>query len=271
MSGRKRTAAALIAAVLIGTVVLTAPSAIPTKGTTMSKLPSTGPSLQRYLRQQARTAQRQQQSSSFNRSGLSPTAEGVTTVDGELDVTGALVVDGSETVNGPLAVHGTAAFDGNTTIGGNAAITGTLSLPAGIINNDALTSPVEPESRWLDASNFGLTTAWVAKVTISVVVPAGFTQMQVMAAGRLNAVNSTAAADALYSKITIGAATQSGFPIPVLAGGANTSVTALTTTLTGLTSGGTVSIVLWGLTGNAAWATSAANAADLSVSLLWLR
>ena len=247
MSGRKRTAAALIAAVLIGTVVLTAPSAIPTKGTTMSKLPSTGPSLQRYLRQQARTAQRQQQSSSFNRSGLSPTAEGVTTVDGELDVTGILNVSG------------------------NTVIDGTLSLPAGIIDNAALTSPVVPASRWLDASNFGLTTAWVAKVTISVVVPAGFTQMQVMAAGRLNAVNSTAAADALYSKITIGAATQSGFPIPVLAGGANTSVTALTTTLTGLASGGTVDIVLWGLTGNAAWATSAANAADLSVSLLWLR
>jgi len=32
-----------------------------------------------------------------------------------------------------------------------------------------------------------------------------------------------------------------------------------------------VNIVLWGLTGNAAWATSAANAADLSASLLWLR
>jgi len=178
---------------------------------------------------------------------MSATAEGETTVDGSLIVTG------------------------NLEVSGHAAITGTLSLPSGIINNDALTSPVVPESRWLDASNFGLTTAWVANVTISVTIPDGFTTLQVMAAGRLNAGNSTANTDALYTKITIGAATQSGFPMPVLPGGFVTSVTALATTLTGLTSGGTVNIVLWGLAGNAAWAVNAANAADLSVSLLWLR
>ena len=60
----------------------------------MSKLPSTGPSLQRYLRQQAHTAQRQQQSSAFARSGTSVTAEGVTTVDGTQNLTGDLNVSG---------------------------------------------------------------------------------------------------------------------------------------------------------------------------------
>lgn len=50
----------------------------------MSKLPATGFSLARYLRQQARTAQRQSQSSSFSSSGLSVTADGVTSVDGSL-------------------------------------------------------------------------------------------------------------------------------------------------------------------------------------------
>jgi len=48
----------------------------------MSRLPSTGPSLQRYLRQQARAAQRQQQSSAFARSGMSVSAEGIVTVAG---------------------------------------------------------------------------------------------------------------------------------------------------------------------------------------------
>ena len=43
----------------------------------MSRLPSTGPSLQRYLRQQARTAQRQQQSSAFNLSGVTVTTDGL--------------------------------------------------------------------------------------------------------------------------------------------------------------------------------------------------
>jgi len=225
----------------------------------MSRLPSTGPSLQRYLRQQARTAQRQQQSSAFALSGTSVTAEGVVTVDGELDI------------NGPLAVHGTAAFDGNTTIGGNAAITGTLSLPAGIIGNDALTSPVVPSSQYVQVTNFGLTVAWAAKATISVTVPVGFTTLQVMAASRIGAYNSTAIYDSLYSKITIGAATQGGFLTGVGSGTAETSVSALTATLPGLTPGATVDIVLWGSTGSAAWAVDARNGADLSASLLWLR
>ena len=43
----------------------------------MGRLPSTGPSLQHYLRQQARAAQRQQQSSAFNLSGVTVTPDGL--------------------------------------------------------------------------------------------------------------------------------------------------------------------------------------------------
>jgi len=213
----------------------------------VSKLPSTGPSLQRWLRQQARQAQRLQQSSAFARSGTSVTAKDVTEVDGTLNVVG------------------------NLNVSGPAAITGTLSLPAGIIGNDALTSPVVPSSQYVQVTNFGLTVAWAAKATISVTVPVGFTTLQVMAASRIGAYNSTAIYDSLYSKITIGAATQGGFLTGVGSGTAETSVSALTATLPGLTPGATVDIVLWGSTGSAAWAVDARNGADLSASLLWLR
>src|SRR5665647_2399920 len=96
----------------------------------MSRLPETGPSLRRIIEQQKRQANRAADASPYTRSGTSVTAEDEVTVDGALIVTG------------PLDVTGPAAFAGDTTIGGNAAITGTLSLPAGIINNAALTSPV---------------------------------------------------------------------------------------------------------------------------------
>lgn len=59
----------------------------------MSRLPETGPSLQRYLRRQARTAQRQQQSSAFNLSGVSVTAEDETTVVGTLNLKSGSITD----------------------------------------------------------------------------------------------------------------------------------------------------------------------------------
>ena len=161
----------------------------------MSKLPDANPTLTAYLVRQRRQAERQANSSAFNRSGTSVTAEGVQTVDGDL------IIDGTETVNGPLAVHGTAAFDGNTTIGGNAAITGTLSLPAGIIDNAALTSPVSPSAWHADSGStvFAVSTTHTDRATTTVTVPAGYTQALIFAVGQASAVNSTGIVDTLYA------------------------------------------------------------------------
>ena len=155
----------------------------------MSRLPETGRTLTGYLVDQRRQAGRQANSSSFNRSGMSATAEGETTVDGDL------IIDGTETVNGPLAVHGTAAFDGDTTIGGNAAITGTLSLPAGIIDNEALAHQVVVGSA---AAEFGMSSAIALSAnpaapttltTLSVTVPADAT----------SAIATTSVVPAIYT------------------------------------------------------------------------
>ena len=169
-------------------------------------------------------------------------------------------------------------IDSSLTVGGSLDVTGpmvvggTLSLPAGIINNAALASPVVPQALWQDASNFGMTTTPTIKVTMTVTVPAGFTQALAFAAGRVYAINNTASADNLYSIVKVGAVGSPGFPTAVSANnGYATSVNAFSTLVTGLTGGGSVVISLYALSSTGTWAANALNAADLSVSLIWLR
>jgi len=61
----------------------------------VSKLPATSFSLARYLRQQARAQQRLTQRSPFTSSGLSVSADGVTTVDGSLVLPAGSIPDGA--------------------------------------------------------------------------------------------------------------------------------------------------------------------------------
>ena len=229
----------------------------------MSRLPSTGPSLQRWLRQQERKAQRQQQSSAFARSGTSVTAENVTEVDGTLNVVGN------------LDVTGTANFDGNTTIGGNAAITGTLSLPSGIINNDALSSPVKPVWSHADsgASSFAVTTTMTNRATATVTVPTVYTQALIMAAGQASAVNTTASLDTLYVGVSINGTDPPGWASGQDVGssgfgGATSSVSGV---ITGLTGGGTFTIAARIRSAFAGWSANASNEANIDASVLFLR
>ena len=233
----------------------------------MSRLPSTGPSLQRYLRQQARAAQRQQQSSAFNLSGTSVVAADVTEVDGTLNVVG------------DLDVSGTANFDGNTTIGGNAAITGTLSLPSGIINNDALANPIQVQSIYLDARNFTLGTSWVTLAAQAIAVPAGFTKALVVVTGQVGCYNphTTGGSDGVggdfllcqpYVGAVTGNALGAQFP------GSNwwgNAVTSLSTVLTGLSGGGTFDVGIQAHIDYTAMPAYAANEATLSGNILWFR
>jgi len=254
----RRTTAAVAVALILGTVALTMPSnpsTTQTKGTTMSRLPETGPSLQRYLRQQARKAQRQQQSSAFNLSGTSVTAPGEQTVDGSLNVTG------------------------NLEVSGHAAITGTLSLPAGIINNDALASPVEVGSIYLDVTNFGLTTSWVSLASATVTVPAGFTSALVTVTGQVGANNphttggsNSAGGDYIYCRPFIGATFGNSLGAILLgSNGWAYDITPRSTVLTGLTGGGTFTVGVQGKVAFVNMAADAINEAVLSGDILWFR
>lgn len=88
-----------------------------------------------------------------------------------------MVVDRSLAVTGDLDVTGDAEFSGDTTIGGNASITGTLSLPNGIIDNDALTSPMTQDSGFGNSAAFAIPNASGNTLALfTVEVPAGYTK-----------------------------------------------------------------------------------------------
>jgi hypothetical protein len=187
-------------------------------------------------------------SSAFNLSGASVTAEGVVTVDGELDVTGAMVVGG------------------------------TLSLPAGIIDNAALASPVVPQTVFLSANNFAVDVTPSAKVTTTITVPAGFTTAVVTVTGRVYAINPNTTGgfgtggDFLYASARVNTDACNGMPLVVL--GSNSSginVAAFSTVLTGLTGGDTFTISVRASTAYLTWAANTSNAAEVSGMILWFR
>ena len=233
----------------------------------MSKLPDANPTLTAYLVRQKRQAERRANTSAFARSGTSVTAENVTEVDGTLNVVGN------------LAVTGPASFSGDTTIGGNAAITGTLSLPSGIINNDALANPIQVQSIYLDARNFTLGTSWVTLAAQAIAVPAGFTKALVVVTGQVGCYNphTTGGSDGVggdfllcqpYVGAVTGNALGAQFP------GSNwwgNAVTSLSTVLTGLSGGGTFDVGIQAHIDYTAMPAYAANEATLSGNILWFR
>lgn len=85
--------------------------------------------------------------------------------------------------------------------GGNVAIEGTLSLPAGIIDNDALENPISHRSEWNSVSNFALPNAWTDFVSVDLTVPPGFTRMQFNAIGVVEGRNDTGSTQYLLTRI----------------------------------------------------------------------
>lgn len=89
-------------------------------------------------------------------------------------------------------------------VAGGVEIKGSLSLPAGIINNDALTSPSVPYAAHADVASFALAPgANVEKLALTVPVPAGFTRAHVFAAATMYAYNSNASRDEMYMQCLV--------------------------------------------------------------------
>jgi hypothetical protein len=221
----------------------------------MSKLPDANPTLTAYLVRQRRQAERQANSSAFNRSGTSVTAEGVTEVDGELDVTGDLVVSG------------------------HAAITGTLSLPAGIIDNAALASPLASTSIYATTDTYVVTTTETTRASVTVTVPAGFTAAVVSVMARVDGRNSNttggwdaAGGDLLHTRAWIGGVPGIDMDLSVLGSGDHAvSVMPFSQPLPGLTPGDTFVLAakVWSEYQN--WAAHAKNIAEISGTVTWYR
>jgi len=221
----------------------------------MSRLPSTGPSLQRYLRQQARAAQRQQQSSAFALSGTSVVAADVTEVDGTLNVVG------------------------NLNVSGPAVITGTLSLPAGIIDNAALTSPVVLGVVSFTDTGFAVTTSWSDAAATTITVPAGCTQLLATCNAGVYASNPNTTGgsngtggDFLDCRVLLNGSGSAGFAIGLSgSNGFTSSSSSGSFVFSGLTPGATLAISAQSLAGWQALGSNVVNKANINATLVWLR
>jgi hypothetical protein len=195
--------------------------------------------------------------------GITPTPDGFT-VTGTETVTGALVVNGPETVNGTQTVNGP------LNVNGAMAVTGTLSLPAGIVNNDALASPVSPGSAGLSDPGHAYTTTSTVYAQQSITVPAGFTQALVFLGVSAGAWNNTAAYDYIYVAGDINGSAGGSTPQGAAGSSYGSASAFAIRTLTGL-SGGSITVGCRVWTQTAGWAASGANIANTNAIVQFLR
>jgi len=166
---------------------------------------------------------------------------------------------------------GGTSFDGYVNVNGPMSITGALNLPAGIIGNDALTSPLFPQVAHADSSNFSLATgANVEKARATVSIPSGYTRALVMATATMTALNSTATGDSTYISCVInGSSPGWSGEVSVPAGSRGFVTNTSTGLLTGLD--GTFYISAKASSGASAWAASTVNAINLDAIVMFLR
>ena len=194
------------------------------------------------LRDHDRAIRQNASASTFARSGLSVTAEGVTTVQGDL------VVDGNFTATGK-------------------------------ISNDALTDPVIPGVANVTTNSFSLSNAFVERAGVDLTVPSGCTRLLATCSVWLQAFNQNttggsngAGADYVYVYASIGG-TNGDYKATGISGSNGTASTGsgLSALLSGLTPGGTVRLSAYCSSQYTVIAASSNNSATLSASLMWLR
>jgi len=198
-------------------------------------------------------------------------------VGSSLGVTGDLNVSGDAAFSGDLDVSGDAEFSGDTIIGGNAAITGTLSLPNGIINNDALANPIAFGSGFADNDGFSLAAAGANVCSFNMVVPAGYTKALVTALGVISAFNTTATLDYLRARVYIDSSTgHASFgrrlitPLTSGNGSGDLAVNKMSE-VTGLVGGATITCRLFAETDFANLPAHVANGASINAQAIFLR
>jgi len=194
-------------------------------------------------------------------------------------VDGGIIVDGSETVNGPLTINGATSVTGNADFTGNVHIGGTLDLPAGIIGNDALASPLMAVNFYANADGFTVPLGTDTTIaTASTTVPAGYTSLSVIATSTLFVYNPNTTSDYVTGRIYIdapGSAKPNSFgrATPAYIGANGGSINSAPTNMASigaLVAGSTISVRLTVHTDTAAIA-SASNGATIDVMVWFTR
>lgn len=162
-------------------------------------------------------------------------------------------------------------FDGFVTINGPAKITGTLDLPAGIIGNDALSSPVQIGTASNGLNNYAIGTASTVRASVALTVPDGFTQAVVTANPTAMGQNTTATTDYLYVMAVVDTIGGGELYTSAAAGLGVGLAAPFHTTLTGLTGGDTITVSVATRAGFNTWAASTANQANIYATAIFLR
>lgn len=156
-------------------------------------------------------------------------------------------------------------------IPGGVEIQGTLSLPSGIINNDALANPVQIGTASNGVNNYAITTTSTVRASVTLTVPDGFTEAVVMANPTAMGFNGTAGGDYLYVMAVV--QTIGGGELYSAAGaGFGAGLAApFHTTLTGLIAGQTITVGVATRAGFNTWAASTANQANIYATAIFIR
>ncbi len=225
----------------------------------MGKLPETGPSLLRHLRQQQRQMVRLANTSAFARSGTAVTAEGVTTVTGTLVLQPATI---TATELALAAVTAPALADGSVTA---------RALADGSVGYAALVAPTLPAAVNLTTTAFAPTSTWAEVVGLDLTVPTDCTRLLVTASAWVYAVNNSAAVDNLNARVSLGGTNGQAFLTPLPIAGFNTISAGLAVLADSLVPATTIRLKASAKTTTGTWTTDAANTATLVASLTWLR
>jgi hypothetical protein len=167
--------------------------------------------------------------------------------------------------------NGGTSFDGYVHINGPAKITGTLDLPAGIIGNDALASPVQIGTNQTGINNYAITATSTVRASVSLTVPDGFTEAVVIANPTAMGFNNTATSDYLYVMAVIQGIGGGELYTAAPAGLGVGLAAPFQSTLTGLTGGQTIAVSVATRTNTNAWAASTANQANIYATAIFLR
>lgn len=159
--------------------------------------------------------------------------------------------------------------DSELLVTGSTRIEGTLDLPAGIIGNDALTSPVEAGSGSFAEVAFGVSPTKVARATGTIAVPDGFTQALLFMLVTAGAFNDTATPDYLITEALVNGAGSRDLAHLALGGQWAAGTTGRARILTGLGSTISIGVNVW--TATETWSASASSRAACEALVVFLR
>lgn len=197
----------------------------------------------------------------------------VRALQGARSLAAATISEGGLTIRdgGDLTIRdgGELHVDGLSTFGGDMRVTGTLSLPAGVIDNDALASPADFARSGGGVGGFTVTTAGVDVASQTLAVPKGYSRAIVFAIATASCRNTGTGLDYLYVGAKIGSTTPNATFVGVAPGSWGTAAGSATRVISGL-AGGTITVTANIRAQVAAW-SDASNSANVDVLGIFLR